>query len=331
MRHSQSNRQQVGGYTLIELLAVIAIITLLLGILLPAVQKIRAKGPQLQTRSEIGQIENAIESFKSTYDVGYLPSVFILANDYTNPALGDSRRYYSRLWPKASVNGITRTPAGTSVTLDGNQALVFFLGGIPPETQSALNPSGFSSAWSGGSYNNGTLSGFANSGTDPFNSSGSFGQAATPFASVRDGTVAKGPFFDFDKKRIDADGHYHDPHWRGKKEDVSGRNNWGENIYYYFSAKEGNDYRYFGQYNSLIPNITTAGGYGGVNPFFDQQDAFSNPIKYVNSGKYQIISAGADHIPGGGGLWPNPGVYGQGLPGGDDQSNFSGLLLGAGR
>src|SRR6266480_588651 len=95
-----------GGFTLIELLVVIGIITLLVGLLLPAIHKVREAAVRAKTKSEIGELSNAIESFKSTYDVKYIPTAFILSNNYTPPGAAtaaevavwnDSRQYYSKV------------------------------------------------------------------------------------------------------------------------------------------------------------------------------------------------------------------------------------------
>jgi len=319
MRRVQSNRQQAGGYTLIELLAVIAIIMLLIGLLLPAVQKFRAKGPQVQTKSEIGQIENAIESFKTTYDVKYLPSVWVLAYDY-NPgampapaanALRDARQYYSKVWPKGFVPGspgFANVPANTNrIGMDGNQALVFFLGGISPPTGGP--PNGFPASWQG------NRTGFNNSPINPFNYNG------TTTCNAVAGANSKGVFYDFNPKQMDASGHYHDPHWSPNDSNPAVA---AGNIYYYFSAKEGNDYDYFGGYAPLFDVIFStpgliyaSGGYGNVHPFRGTDN------KYLNGGKYQIISAGADHVAGAAPfVWPSASNM-QGQAGGDDQSNFT--------
>lgn len=322
MRYSQTNRQRA-GYTLIELLVVIGIITLLLGLLFPAVQKFRARGTELEVRHEIGQIETAIDGFKSTYQVSYLPSVFVLAYNYNSPnhpGMVDSRQYYARVWPKAFLTpgtapdnvpsaGYTRTPQGTLVTLDGNQALLFFLGGISPPTQNGSNPNGFTNSWQG------NRTGFLNNPSNPFNRNA----AGNLCGGNLSGETAKGPFYTFNPKRIDANGHYHDHHWL--KDDPNSLNS---NIYYYFSSKEGNDYHYFRLYSSLIPTYdANTGGYGGMHPFVGPDG------KYLNPSTCQIISSGRDHIGGPGGTYPSGFYADSNAPGGgDDQANFKNNLLG---
>jgi prepilin-type N-terminal cleavage/methylation domain-containing protein len=348
MRRLEKFRRSA-AFTLIELLVVIAIIGLLIGLLIPAVMKFRAKGPELRTRSEIGQIAQAIESYKTTYgDIKAPPSCMWLSSDYTqatpsqSPALAESRAYYAKVWPKAFLPGApgkTPLPPNTvpyqntqplNVSLDGNQLLVFLLGGIPPSNGLFPTP-----------YFQGNRTGFLNSPTNPFN----YDPNSKICNAVPGGQNAKGPFYDFDSKRIDGFGHYHDPFWNSN--DPAAAN---KNIYYYFAARNGNDYNAYGSiYFSAdvngnpianpdpfnIPGLTTAGGYGAPVSMSNPVSTLVNPFigpdgKYLNFDSYQIISPGANGFPGPGGAYVGgAGLYAQGQIGFDDQSNFRMRLLGA--
>jgi prepilin-type N-terminal cleavage/methylation domain-containing protein len=62
------------AFTLVELLVVIAIIGILIGLLVPVLMGVMRKGPQLETTYEIGQLDTAIQTFKQTFNVDYIPS-----------------------------------------------------------------------------------------------------------------------------------------------------------------------------------------------------------------------------------------------------------------
>ncbi|NLE29155.1 MAG: prepilin-type N-terminal cleavage/methylation domain-containing protein, partial [Phycisphaerae bacterium] len=60
------------GFTLVELLTVVAIIALLIGILVPAVNQARKIAVRTSVRAQISGISSGIEMFKT--DFGYYPS-----------------------------------------------------------------------------------------------------------------------------------------------------------------------------------------------------------------------------------------------------------------
>jgi len=327
MRHSETIRRR-SGFTLIELIVVIGIIAILAGLLLAAITKVRDLGPRVRTKDEIGQMSLAVENFKATYQVQYVPTCLWMTNDYsgstTSPAMLDSRQYVSKVWPKAmftngmGVSGQTLWPL-QPYPLDGNQVLVMLLGGLQ-------------------------RTGWTNSPNNPF--------PAPP-----DGSTAKGPFFDFKAERVDSNGHYHDFYWDSQSTDKS--------VYYYFSSYAGNDYEYFGKkYYEKAPDgsvnpdparitaITREGGYGNPDP---NNYSVVSPLRgldgrYINPNGFQIISAGKDLKPGRGSPCNNwgPGAtwaqrqctnwtlydagvgdYSPGNVGGDDLSNFARGPLGS--
>ena len=184
--HGQSLQKQSApkpsrraGFSLVELLVVMLVIAALLAFLLPALAGVQRNVRNAQVKAEIAQLENALASFKSIYNVDP-PSRLILTEDPSTTAWeSTSRSLLRKIWPKMDF---TQThdfdhDGNTDKTfaLTGAECLVFFLGGIQDRSSGSL-----------------VLTGFSKNPVNPFD---------------RSGENRDGPFFTFDYQRfVDVDG-----------------------------------------------------------------------------------------------------------------------------
>jgi prepilin-type N-terminal cleavage/methylation domain-containing protein len=287
------------GFTLVEILVVIAIIAVLIALLTPAVMSMLVKGPQVVTVNEIGQLDAAVQNFKSTYNVKYIPSRIKLCEKRSYYTLtgtpgnldDDSVAFILQVWnsPTFATNwntigidwsntGIHATKAAGTWILEGDQCLVFFLGGIP-----LTGPAG--------------CFGFATATGDP--------------VSIGQTTGRKGPFFAFEtgrlKNRVGGNPFYsyYDP--------------WLTKPYAYFSNYD-NGPNGYERYLDTTGRVIDCQGLG-VAPYYER----TNPKVYQNKTTHQIISAGADMNFGAGGTaWTKATAGSVSTAGQDDQANFNG-------
>jgi prepilin-type N-terminal cleavage/methylation domain-containing protein len=304
---SQTERRP--GFTLVELLVVLAIVGVLVGLVAAAVLQFYIVGPRLQTQTELSHLHQAVEAFKQKYNM-YPPSKIFLANtqaDYVSAAqfftnkgdsatatvINNSWQWINRIFPKLDWSGVNGAidwtggqvpPAKFKGTfLEGDQALVFFLGGMQTNSQGVNS-----------------VLGFAANSKNPTLMTGNRLDPLYEFTSKRLNQVPTrnypapynlNPFF-----------VYADPYDAAKP-------------YVYFSTYgTRNGY----QMADCLSQGLTAG------PYYEA----ANPVRYLNPNTFQIISAGADGLYGQGGLW-SPGLQPVDAQTKDNQSNFNnGGLMG---
>jgi prepilin-type N-terminal cleavage/methylation domain-containing protein len=304
--HSRSGKRS--AFTLVELMVVVLIIAILVSMISSVVLKAMQKIPEVTTRTEISQLEVALQAFMADYNITEPPPSYLVLYE-SNPLLSPNATFLQRCfgknlgaqgWIDWNGDGIQNGPW----TLEGEQCLVFYLGGIPTAPGlGGYSPQGFS--------------------TNNMN----------PALPVTTSPKRKGPYYQFQVARlkpltalnpsaspfpvyIDA--------WQTKTGP-------------FFATLGGTPYAYFSS-----NGINNSGYAMNTNPPYHDCVSIgaaayyitgTSPLQFTYPNTYQIISAGKDGIfgtaaTGTPGWYPASGAVGAGA---DDQANFSGSLLGSGQ
>ena len=273
------------GFTLVELVIVVAIIGILAAIITPAVMRSFGAARDAKVKVEITQLASAVSAFKATFGVEP-PSRITLcqrATDWagTGAEIKRSRAWIKRLWPRydfSTNQDLDGTPSTLDpIVLNGAECLAFFLGGPCILTGGRPSPQGFSK---NPQY--------------PFALPGTTGESR------------EGPFFEFDSSRLTNVGGSDFPEYRDSLPDQT-------MPYVYFSSYDGQGYD---AADAMTINSVTLNPYYSVtedtnlNGTLDAgEDRITSPastisvIEYFNPRSFQIISPGVDNMHGTGGFF----------------------------
>lgn len=129
------------GFTLTEMLMVIAIIGILAGLLTPALMRVLGDANAFTITNEIQQMDAAIENFESEH--GFYPPTIGASSEVNS--VGVMRRYLNRIAPNHSEGngidggGLNRWWVAVGQNMDARSSLVFWLSGLCKNKQFPLS------------------------------------------------------------------------------------------------------------------------------------------------------------------------------------------------
>lgn len=284
-----ASRRSRFGFSLIELLAVIVVIAILIGLLIPAVQSVRYRAKITEVRTEISSMQAAIARFREEFSMDP-PSRLVIyeqdvwgspppppSPDWTLADVRKSKAFIRQLFPSydfslpRDINADGDT--NDAIYLYGAECLVFFLGG--PPTWVDLDSDGV-----------------CDDGTERVLAAGFSKNPANPFAPIPASGERRnrfGPYFDFNQGRLIAL-NSSEPNLRVYLDPLPSQTS----PYLYLSSYEGRGYQHLdagldASANQLLDSVYRQGESSTSPPW--------NPTGV------QIISPGIDKQYGRGGPW----------------------------
>lgn len=292
------------GFTLVEMLMVIVIISILIGLLIVAVAPAITKGKVATVRAEIDQLHNAVERYKMEFGA-YPPSPGTLGSTSAAPGFETAvqreariLRHIRKAFPRYVVADFTALAtaiqAGTSrdltdpsdglgiSDLDSAEVIVFFLGGLPIRRPGP-------------------------GGTETWELSGFCANPQAPFLHVDDpqGQQRTIKLFEFDTRRlVDRDGDgwpEYIPPGTTTVAEMPPYVYFDSTSYGLFPHYPGNEpgpfvpeplspFELIGDWGLAFPYVTS----WEVAPHTDPTNSQAWNLRWVNPSTFQIISAGQD-------------------------------------
>ena len=163
---SQVSRR--AGFTLLELLGVVAILSILVALILPAVMNAWSRAEVTAVNAEFTSLTGAITKFQTDFN-DQQPWSYVVFEEDGSGWDAASKSRIRRIWPQynfsaaVDINGDGDTT--DTIEMSGSECLVFFLGGV-------RNSSG-------------NLIGFSNSPINPFKTTGESRTVPYPFDAAR--------------------------------------------------------------------------------------------------------------------------------------------------
>jgi prepilin-type N-terminal cleavage/methylation domain-containing protein len=349
----RSRRQ---AFTLLELLSVILIIAVLTGLLMPVLSGALKYANQVKARTEIAQLDAALQNFQADFGVTYVPSRIKLCKwlaDYGTTQLDiDSVQYLLMLFPKiATGSGQATAPSIIGAWSINNS-------GVPYPTATGINWSQDYATWT--SITSYPASGptprgpctileghqalvFFLGGIETTSPYGCIGFSTNPL-NPSDTTASisrRAPYFEFTTAHLtqvtwNTNSLFPKPlsgsaaTFLSYNDPIGNPPNGGPHPYAFFSS-----YKSANGYNRTSP---TYSGYGtgydnatlGISNGAYYINGTSNPFQYLKPDTYQIICSGSDGQLGAGGAWALNGSLSTGV-GADDLCNFASGKMSAGQ